>query len=200
MHNPSMDPSRRYHPVSRALHWLVAALVFGQIALGCWMQSIPKSPPGHRAGWFNLHKSIGLTVAALMIARLAWRRRRPPAPLPAGMPAWQRNAAGVNHALLYALLILQPTFGYLGSTFTRYPIKYFGVALPHWGWDSPALKDLFSALHLGTAWLLAALIALHVAAALKHKLVDRDGVFERMWPASASAPPGHPDSPGISGR
>lgn len=195
-----MDPNRRYHPVSRALHWLVAALVFGQIALGFWMLSIPKSPPGLRADWFNVHKSIGLTVAVLIIARLAWRRRHPPAPLPEAMPAWQRRAAGANHALLYALLILQPTWGYLGSTFTRYPVKYFGLTLPHWGWDSPALKDLFSALHLGTAWLLGAAIALHVAAALKHKLVDRDGVFERMWPATGSAQPGHPDSPRISER
>jgi len=199
-----MGPNRPHHPVSRALHWLVAVLVFGQIALGWWMLSIPKSPPGLRADWFNLHKSIGLTVAALMIARLAWRLRHRPAPLQ-GMPAWQRQAAGANHALLYVLLILQPAWGYLGSSFTRYPIRYFGVTLPKWGWDSPALKDLFSAAHLGTAWLLAALIALHVAAALKHKLIDRDGVFERMWrsplpPAIASPKPGHLRSPRISDR
>jgi len=57
------------------------------------------------------------------------------------------------------------------------------VTLPHWGWDSPALKDLFSALHLGTAWLLMAVLAVHIGAALKHLIVDRDGVFQRMWPA-----------------
>jgi cytochrome b561 len=200
-----MHPYRPYHSVSLALHWLVAVLVFGQIALGCWMLGIPKSPPGLRADWFNLHKSIGLTVAVLMIVRLAWRWHHRPAPLPQGMPAWQRKAAAANQALLYALLILQPVWGYLGSSFTRYPIKYFGVTLPKWGWDSPALKDLFSALHLGTAWLLAAVLALHVAAALKHRLIDRDGVFERMWPsplppAIASPKPGHPGSPRISDR
>jgi YVTN family beta-propeller protein len=91
------------------------------------------------------------------------------------MPRWQRNAAHTSHFLLYACLILQPLWGYLGSTFTKYPIKYFGVTLPHWGWDSPALKDLFSALHLGTAWLLMAVLAVHIGAALKHLLVDRDG-------------------------
>jgi cytochrome b561 len=99
------------------------------------------------------------------------------------MPRWQRNAAHGSHFLLYACLILQPLWGYLGSTFTKYPIRYFGLALPHWGWDSPALKDLFGALHLGTAWLLMAVIAIHVGAALKHLLVDRDGIFQRMWPA-----------------
>lgn len=200
-----MDPNQAHHPVSRALHWLVAALVLGQIALGWWMLSIPKSPPGLRADWFNLHKSIGLTVAALMIARLAWRWQHRPAPLPQGMPRWQRQAAGANHALLYVLLILQPVVGYLGSSFTHYPIKYFGVTLPNWGWDSPALKDLFSTLHLSIAWLLAALIVLHVAAALKHKLIDRDGVFERMWPsplppAIAPTKSGHLPSPRISDR
>jgi cytochrome b561 len=184
-----MRANRPYHAFSLALHWLVAMLVFGQITLGWWMLSIPKSPPGQRADWFNLHKSIGLTVAALMIVRLAWRRLHRPAPLPQQMPAWQRRAALANHALLYTLLILQPIWGYLGSSFTRYPVRYFGVTLPKWGWDSPALKDLFSALHLGTAWLLALLLALHVGAALKHKLIDRDGVFERMWPFGSSRQP-----------
>jgi cytochrome b561 len=77
---------------------------------------------------------------------------------------------------------MQPIIGYLGSSFTPYPIKYFGHSLPQWGWDAPQLKVLFSSLHLGMAWLITLLVALHVGAALKH-LVDRDGVFRRMWPA-----------------
>jgi cytochrome b561 len=173
----------RYHPVSIALHWLIVLLVLAQLALGWWMIDIPKSPPGPRAWWFNLHKSIGLTIGVLMLARLGWRLTHAAPPLPHSMPRWQRNAAHTSHFLLYACLILQPLWGYLGSTFTKYPIKYFGVTLPHWGWDSPALKDLFSALHLGTAWLLMAVLAVHIGAALKHLLVDRDGVFQRMWPA-----------------
>jgi cytochrome b561 len=173
----------RYHPVSIALHWIIVLLVLAQLALGWWMIDIPKNPPGPRAWWFNAHKSIGMTIGLLMLARLGWRLRRGAPPLPAAMPRWQQNAAHVSHFLLYACVILQPLWGYLGSTFTKYPIKYFGLTLPHWGWDSPALKDLFSALHLGTACLLMAVIAVHVGAALKHLLVDRDGVFQRMWPA-----------------
>ena len=181
-----MNPPERYSGVAIALHWIVALLAFGQIALGWWMLELPKSPPGLRAGWFNFHKSIGLTIGMLVLARLAWRLRHPAPPLPPSMPRWQARAARASHFLLYACLVVQPLAGYLGSSFTQYPIKYFGATLPHWGWDSPALKDLFSMIHLGAAIVFMVLIAMHVAAALKHLLVDRDGVFERMWP---SGPP-----------
>jgi len=176
----------RYHPVSIGLHWLIVALVLAQITLGWWMIGIPKEPPGLRAGWFNVHKSIGLTIGALMLLRLAWRLGHPAPALPRTMPAWQRKGAHVSHALLYVCLILQPLWGYLGSTFTKYPIKYFGVTLPKWGWDSIPLKDLFSTLHFATACVLMTVIAVHVAAALKHLLVDRDDVFYRMWPWRAA--------------
>ncbi|HEU0202611.1 MAG TPA: cytochrome c peroxidase [Burkholderiaceae bacterium] len=172
----------RYTTVAIALHWLIAAGVLAQIALGWWMLDIPKSPPGFRAWWFNLHKSIGLTIALLVFVRIAWRLVHRPPPLPNTVPAWQRRAATINHALLYACLIVMPVAGYLGSTFSGYPIKYFGIALPNWGWDAPALKSVASRVHLGTAWLFMALTAVHVAAALKHALVVRDGVFARMLP------------------
>ena len=106
--------SPRYHPVSIALHWILVVLVFAQIALGWWMIEIPKSPPGVRASWFNLHKSIGLTIGMLMLARLGWRLRHGAPPLPDSMPRWQRTAAGVSHFLLYACLILQPLWGNWG--------------------------------------------------------------------------------------
>ena len=180
-----MDSAARYHSFSIALHWVIALLVLAQLALGWWMLELPKSPPGLRASWFNLHKSIGLSIGALMLVRLGWRLGHPAPPLPSTMPGWQARAARISHFLLYACLVLQPLWGYLGSSFTRYPIKYFGLTLPHWGWDAPALKDLFSALHFGTACVLMAVLSLHVAAALKHLLIDRDGVFQRMWPWGA---------------
>lgn len=172
----------RYDRTAIALHWIVAALALAQIALGWWMIEIPKDPPGLRAPWFNLHKSIGMTIGLLMLARLAWRLRHPAPPLPASMPRWQVLAAHTNHWLLYACLIVQPIIGYLGSSFTKYPIKYFGYTLPRWGWDAPALKDLCSTAHFWLACTITALVALHVGAALKHLLLDRDGVFQRMWP------------------
>ena len=75
-----------------------------------------------------------------------------------------------------------PLVGFLGSTFSGYPIRYFGIALPPLGYKSDPLKEFFSAVHLGFAWLFMTLIALHTGAALKHLLIDRDAVFHRMWP------------------
>jgi cytochrome b561 len=169
----------RYTRPAIVLHWLVAALVVGQFAWGWWMQEIPKSPPGVRADAFNLHKSVGLLLLALMGLRLAWRAGHPPPPLPA-MPAWQARAAQWTHGLLYGVLIAIPLCGYFGSVFSGYPVKFFGLALPAWGGKAPALKDAFGLAHLGLNWMLAGLVALHVGAALKHALVDRDGLLARM--------------------
>lgn len=177
--------SARYTGTAVALHWLVAVLVFGQLALGWWMLDLPKSPPGLRAGWFNFHKSIGLTIGLLMLARLWWRARHPAPALPVSLPRWQALAARANHVALYGCLLLMPLSGYLGSVFSGYPIQYFGMVLPQWGWASPALKEFCSGVHFATVCVLMALIALHVAAALKHLLLSRDGVFARMWPRPA---------------
>ncbi len=173
--------SVRYGRIAMALHWAIALLALAQITLGWWMIEIPKTPVGVRAWWFNLHKSIGLTICALMLVRLAWRLAHRAPPLPRWMPRWQAIAARVNHWLLYGALIAQPIVGYLGSSFTPYPIKYFGMTLPHWGWDSPPLKALCSGVHFALACLITTVVAVHIAAALGH-LFRRDGIFERMWP------------------
>lgn len=177
-----------YTRTAVVLHWLIAAGIVAQIALGLWMIGIPKDPPGVRAWWFNLHKSIGLTLGVLILARVAWRITHPAPPLPSTLPRWQRVAATATHHLLYLCMIVQPLSGYLGSSFTRYPIVFFGHKLPHWGWEAPALKELCSAVHLTSSTLLIVLIALHVAAAARHRFVDRDDLFRRMWPWAA--PPG----------
>src|SRR5688572_20935032 len=90
----------RYSSTAIALHWLLAVALIGQLVLGWWMLGLPKSPPGLRADWFNLHKSIGLTLMLLVLLRLLWRAgHAPPAATP--LPEWQRRAAATNHALLY---------------------------------------------------------------------------------------------------
>jgi cytochrome b561 len=173
--------SDRYDRVAVALHWVIAALVIGQFALGWWMQGIAKQPPGPRADAFNLHKSIGLTILALMAVRVLWRTGHRPPPLPP-LPAWQRRTAQLTHFGLYLLLILQPLTGYLGSVYSGYPVKFFGATLPTWGAPNAWQKDFFSAVHLGSSFALAGLALLHVAAAAKHALIDRDGLLSRMDP------------------
>lgn len=175
-----MRQSERYGAVAIALHWAIAALALAQIALGWWMINLPDKT-GVQRDWFNLHKSFGITIGTLMLVRLAWRLKHPAPSYPASMPRWRAAAARVNHRLLYAALIVQPIVGFVGSSFTRYPIKYFGLGVPSLGWDVPAVKAVCSNVHLGLACLISTLVALHVAAALTH-LLRRDGVFERMWP------------------
>ena len=179
---------RTYTATAKFLHWLIAAFVFAQISLGLWMIGIPKAPPGIRVYWFNVHKSIGITLGLLVLVRLLWRLTHRAPPLPATVPAWQRVAAKTSHVLLYVCMIVMPLSGYLGSSFTKYPIVYFGMRLPHWGWEAPALKELCSQVHLVTVTVFVTLIAVHITAALKHLLVNRDGVFQRMWRRNLPAP------------
>lgn len=184
-----MNPSGRYTRVAIALHWLVAALVIAQFTLGWAMQQIAKQPPGPRAEAFNIHKSLGLLLLLLMALRFAWRlRHAPPAPLP--MPRWQERLAATTHGLLYATLIALPLTGYLGSEFSGYPVKFFGIALPSWAGKNPAWKEIMGSTHLALTWTLAALVTLHLAGVAKHVLVNRDRLLARMGiGATASAPP-----------
>ena len=172
------DPMPHYTTTAVVLHWLVAALVVGQFAWGWLMQEIPKSPAGLRADAFNLHKSIGLCLLALVLVRLGWRLAHRPPPLPA-MPAWQARLAKATHAALYAALIVMPLAGYLGSAWSGYPVRWFGITLPAWAGSEPALKEAMRATHYAASWALLALFALHVAGAVYHALRG-DGVMGRM--------------------
>jgi len=158
---------------------MIALAVIVQFGWGWTMQAIPKQPPGLRADAFNLHKSIGLTIFLFMAVRLLWRLTHPAPPLPA-MPAWQARLAKATHVTLYAALFAMPVAGYLGSVFSGYPVKYFGVTLPAWGFKDNTIKDLMSAAHFTVSWILACGVALHLAGALKHWLWDRDGLVARM--------------------
>ena len=182
----------RYTRAAIALHWIVAALVLAQFTWGWWMQQIPKQPPGLRADAFNLHKSVGLVILALMLVRLGWRLAHAPPPLD-GLPAWQRALASTTHRLLYIALIVQPLAGYLGSVFSGYPVKWFGLTLPAWGWPSVPIKDAMSTVHLVNSFVLLGLFMLHVAGALKHAFAG-DGYIRRMlWPRRRrEAPLGEP--------
>lgn len=146
------------------------------------MVDIPREPPAARAWWFDLHQSIGITLLGFVVVRLLWRLSHPAPELPGTMPRLQRAMAKATHWTLYGCMLVMPISGYLGSSFTKDPIEYFGVRLPQWGWDSPGMQELMGAIHSITAYLLGALVALHIGAALWH-LVQRDGVFGRMWPS-----------------
>jgi len=174
-----MSTSESYTRTAIALHWAIAALVLFQFAWGWWMQGIPKQPAGTRVEAFNLHKSIGMTIFALMVVRLLWRATHRP-PRLTGLAHWQAGAARTTHALLYAALLVQPLVGYLGSESSGFAVKLFGWTLPGWVGTNAAMKEAMSTAHLAVSWMIGAVVGLHVAAALKHALVDRNRALARM--------------------
>lgn len=177
-----VEGMRRYTRTAMAFHWLISVMVLGMICLGFWMGDIPRGTP-ERTFYFNLHKSIGLTIAILVLFRLWWRAKNPPPPLPASVPAWQAQASRISHALLYLCLILMPLSGFSASQFTKYGVTYFGLfKIPPLGWENKDIYELLQGVHGVTATLLCILIIVHILAALKHLLVNRDGVFQRMLP------------------
>lgn len=170
----------KYQRTAILLHWLLAVLLIALIALGLYMTGLPRNTPA-RGGYFNLHKSLGLLAFALIALRGIRRLRFGAPAAPILMPPWQRRAAALNHAALYMCMVLMPVSGYLGSSFGKFGVKFFGLALPQWGWEDARLQKFFVETHHGIAGVFIALILVHTAAALYH-LTRRDGVFGRMWP------------------
>ena len=169
----------RYSRTAIALHWTLALLLIVMIALGLYMTELPRNTP-ERSFFFNLHKSLGLLAAALILLRVIWRLWSNPPKLDGLAPQWQVTAAGVSHAALYGCMVLMPLAGYLGSSFNKYGVRFFGLPLPNWAWDDPALREFFVGVHHWVAYIFIGLILVHVAAGVHH-LVRRDGVFSRMW-------------------
>ena len=179
------QPTARYTRVAIALHWLIGLAVLAQITFGFLLDDLaPRNTPA-RAGVINLHKSIGIVLFVLIAARLLWRLRHAPPAWPTSMPGWQHGAALWGHRALYACMVVVPLAGYIASNFSKHGVRFFGIKLEPWGLDLPRVYDLLKGLHVASAWLLTALILGHVAMALKHALIDHDGVFSRMWPGAA---------------
>ncbi|HJU23743.1 MAG TPA: cytochrome b [Casimicrobiaceae bacterium] len=172
--------SEAYNAGAIALHWLTAALVVTNLLLGLSMVALPISP--RKLHWYLFHKSIGITVFLLTSLRVAWRAVHPhPTPVP--MPRWQRRSAAISHALLYVLLFAIPISGWLYSSATGVQVVYLGVLpLPDLVAKDRALGDVLRIVHVSLNASLFAVLAVHVAAAVKHHLVDRDVVLSRMLP------------------
>jgi cytochrome b561 len=170
---------------AKALHWLVAALVLGLLALGFTMVWLV-SDLGSKFRLYQLHKSFGVTVFALVLLRLGWRHHNPLVPaMPANLRPWERRAALLTHRGFYVLLLLMPITGWLTASASPLgiPTIVFGLfQLPNPVGPNAALERVMSIVHGTLAVLLVLLLALHVGAALKHHLVLRDDVLARMLP------------------
>lgn len=174
-----------YTPVAIVLHWLLGALILGMFTMGVYMSDLPFSP--WRLKLYNWHKWAGVTFLILTVLRLLWRiSHRPPAlpeALAQAMPSWQHRAYHATHHLLYALFFAVPVIGWAYSSAAGFPIVWFGqIPLPDLLPVNKGLAEMIKPLHELSALALVGLAGLHMAAALKHHWVDRDGLLSRMVP------------------
>lgn len=179
--------SRRYHGFSIALHWILAIALVATFSVGFYMADLPFSP--WRLKLFNWHKWAGVSILTLSVLRLVWRLAHRPPALPQAvslaMPGWQMQAYQATHVLMYALFFVVPLLGWAYSSAAGFPIVLFGVLpLPDFVPVGKPLADLIKPLHQVSAFALAGLVLLHVAAALKHHWIDKDGLLQRMLPGA----------------
>ena len=172
-----------YDPIARSLHWLIAALALIVISLG-W--AIPEAPrnTGSRELLMLLHRSIGLVILGAMVVRVVWRVGHPPPPLPSSLALIEAWLAHANHFGLYVMFLLMPLAGYVNAAAAGHSVSFFGiVTIPPLLPESGKLSQIANAAHLIGQFVIYALVAAHVVAALFHRFFRRDGVFERMLPA-----------------
>lgn len=169
----------RYTSTAIALHWLMALLIFAAFPLGLYMSDLHLSPL--KLQLYSYHKWIGITVLMLAVLRVLWRATHTPPPLPDTIARWQRIASGVLHQSLYLLLFAVPMSGWLMSSAKGFKTVWLGVVpLPDLVGKNKELGHLLENVHQSLNYLLLLLVVAHIAAALKHKYLDRDEVMARM--------------------
>jgi cytochrome b561 len=170
----------------RLVHWLIAALVIAQLALGTAARLWRLSPA--KLDLFVWHKSIGITVLALMVLRVLVRGAGPTPALPAATPPWERRAAHASHALLYALLFAMPLSGWVINSAANVPLRLFWLArLPAIVAPSKPVEHAAMEVHFVLCVVLAIVVVVHVGAALRHHFTLHDDVLRRMLPFARAA-------------
>jgi cytochrome b561 len=195
-----MNTNNRYTNTAVVLHWLIAIAIFGMFALGWYMSELPKEAPKQmaydlfdlgiytwqlaeeaspRTFYFNLHKSIGITLLALIAFRVFWRITHKPPALLSSYTAIERKLATGAHHLLYLLMIALPVSGIIMAISSKYGVKWFGLEfLP--GLDNAGLRDVFKEAHEIIGVIILLVIIIHILGALKHKFIDKDTTMQRM--------------------
>ena len=173
--------SATYTRTAKSLHWLMALLLIGLLALGFYMHDLPLSP--EKLKLYAWHKWAGVSAFLLVLLRLSWRLAHTPPPLPASMPRTMQLAAHAGHLLLYVLMLAIPLTGWLMSSAKGFQTVWFGVLpIPDLIGKDKATGELLALVHKSLNLLFVAAILGHVAAALKHHFIDRDDVLTRMLP------------------
>ena len=171
----------RYTGTAKSLHWVMAILLFGLLALGFYMHDLPLSP--EKLKLYSWHKWAGVTAFLLVLVRLGWRVTHLPPALPASMPRIMQLAAHAGHFALYALMIAIPLSGWLMSSAKGFQTVWFGVLpIPDLLDKNKELGDLLAVVHKGLNLLFVAVLAGHIGAALKHHFIDKDDILTRILP------------------
>lgn len=195
-----MNNLTSYTKTAKILHWLIAILIFGMFALGWFMADIPKEAPKQmvfdlfdlgifnwpvteeispRSFYFNLHKSFGVTIFALILTRIFWRITHKPPAILTTYKAWESKLATVAHRLLYALMFILPLSGAIMAVYSKYGIKWFGMNFIK-GLDNNPMRLIFKNVHEIIGLILVTIIVIHILGALKHKFIDKDETLNRM--------------------
>ncbi len=189
-----------YTKTAIVLHWLIAIGIFGMFALGWFMTDLPKEGPKQmaydvfnwgiytwqlaeeaspRTFYFNLHKSIGITLFGLIVLRILWRVTHKPPQLLTSYKAWERKLANSTHHFLYLLMLAMPVSGLIMAVSSKYGVKWFGMPFIK-GIDNESLRDIFKETHEVIAVIILVMLVLHIGGALKHKFIDKDDTLKRM--------------------
>ena len=190
----------RYTKTAIVLHWLIAIFIALMFVLGWYMAELPKEAPKQmaydlfdlgiytwqvaeevspRTFYFNLHKSLGLTVLALIVFRILWRiTHTPPAAL-SSYKAIEKKVATATHHSLYLLMLAVPVTGLTMAINSKYGVKWFGIDVIA-GLDNKPLRDFFECTHEFVGIVLLVFIGIHLLGALKHKFIDKDDTMSRM--------------------
>ncbi len=177
----------RYSTVAIALHWAIAVLLIGNLVVGLLFDTIEDADKSLFFTLVQLHKSTGITILALAVLRLLWRLTHPVPPYPAHMTTLERALAKVSHWGFYVLMLALPLSGWamVSVSTKKFPMFWYGL------FEVPMLSVPknwnYHDLHGILGWVALAMIALHVAAALKHQYFDRDNIFARIWPGAGRA-------------
>jgi cytochrome b561 len=196
-----LGKTTQYSNIAILLHWLIAIGIIGMFLLGWFMTELPKEAPksssydlfnlglytwqlasetSPRTFYFNLHKSIGITLFALILFRVYWRFTHKPPALLSSMKSWEKRLATGAHHGLYLFMVLTPLAGIIMSVASKYGIKWFGIELIP-GLDITSVRELFVEFHEIFGWLILLILVFHIAGALKHTFVNKDGTLRRMW-------------------
>jgi cytochrome b561 len=195
-----MNNLTSYTKTAKILHWLIALLIFGMFALGWFMADIPKEAAKQtvfdifdlgifhwtvaeeispRSFYFNVHKSFGVTILALIFLRVLWRFTHKPPAILSSYKAWEAKLAKGAHHLLYLLMVLLPVSGVIMAMYSKYGIKWFGMDFIK-GLDNNPMREIFKEAHEIIGLIMVAILVLHILGALKHKFIDKDETLSRM--------------------